>query len=118
MTTEILKRLTKMADRLEFSSHQAILVYAANLNWTSAEMSEVAITILEKLAASKGIELNGEEPFLIQLIKHKVFLPEEVEVFGYKIVTKNPGADARPANGDKPTVVHKRHGNGKDRPHV
>ena len=117
MTTEILKRLTKMADRLEFSSHQAILVYAANLNWTSAEMTEVAITILEKLAASKGIELNGEEPFLIQLIKHKVFLPEEVEVFGYKIVTKNPGP-VQPAATDKPTVVHKRHGNGKDRPHV
>lgn len=89
----ILRQLVEMAERLKISSNQAILLYAGNNFWLNAEMSDVAVEILRKLATDKGIDLfDFEEPFIVTLAKRGVFTPDEQRLFGWK-----PQAEAEPA---------------------
>lgn len=83
-STQILKTLATMAERLSLSSNQAMLLFAGAHNWLNMEMTLASVTVLHRLAKQHEIDLYEEEPFLAQLIAKGVFTPEECMLFGWK----------------------------------
>src|SRR5437016_5923650 len=82
----ILRTLAEMAERLGLSSNQAVVLYAGNNFWLNAEMADVAVGILRKLATDRGVDLfDFEEPFIVTLAKRGVFTDGEQRLFGWKV---------------------------------
>ncbi|MFQ5902953.1 MAG: hypothetical protein ACE5JO_04615 [Candidatus Binatia bacterium] len=81
----ILEKLARMAKRLDLTSNQMVLVYAGANNWLNFEHATIAVNILEKIAMEAGIGLYEQEPFLMQLIEKRAILPEEAELFGWRV---------------------------------
>jgi len=107
-----------MAERLELSSNQVILIYAAyqrdKINgrevpvpWLNSEWMGAAFSALEQLATKNDVVLIPEdELFAKTLLKAKVILPEEAELLGLTIIrekghAKKEGAEGNGAGNDR-----------------
>lgn len=104
METIILDRLASMAKRLGITSNQAILIYAGNEGWLNLERTATAISILQKIAGNNKIDFLEDEPFLVQLVRKGVILPEEAVIFGFKVKRREEENGNGKTEGDQQAV--------------
>ena len=84
----ILRKLAEMAERLNLSSNQAILVYAGCNGWLNYEYTAIALNALQKVAGANKISLYDEKPFIAQLIERGIIQADEAAIFGFRVTKK------------------------------
>ena len=92
-----------MAERLDLSSNEAIILYGLCQHWFYANdrNTNVGYAVLQRIARDQGVNLYADEPFVYTLIDRGIFTDEELQILGY--TKRGQVADARVlGNGETP----------------